>query len=433
MNYRKSLQWYDRARTIIPSATQTFSKGPTQYPFGVSPIYIERGEGSHVWDVDGNEFIDYPMGLGAVLLGHAYPPVNAAIVEQAQKGFSFTLNSPLEVEVAESLTELIPCAEMVRFGKNGSDATAGAIRAARAFTGRDKVVCCGYHGWQDWYIATTTRDKGVPRFNKELIYVFGYNDIESLKRIFRENRNEIAAVIMEPVVLDEPLPGFLSQVREVTSENGALLVFDEIVTGFRLHVGGAQAYYNIRPDIACFGKGLGNGMPISAVAGRREIMEVFDEVFFSFTFGGEALSLAAAKATLREVVRTPVIEKIWRLGKALKEGYNDVVKSLGLEAITQCTGLPPRTAISFHPTPEADGLELRTLFQQEAIARGILAIGVHNVCYSHTEKDVQRTLEAYEETLAIMKKGIESKDVRHRIKGKLVEPVFRPLKFGSQV
>ncbi|MDP3703823.1 MAG: aminotransferase class III-fold pyridoxal phosphate-dependent enzyme [Candidatus Omnitrophota bacterium] len=431
MKYKRSLEWYDQAKAMIPSATQTFSKGPTQYPFGVSPIYLERGQGSHVWDVDGNEFIDYPMALGAVLLGHAYPAVTTAIVEQAQKGLSFTLNSTLEVEVAELLTKMIPCAEMVRFGKNGSDATAGAVRAARAYTGREKIVCCGYHGWQDWYISTTTRDQGVPRFNREFVLPFAYNDLESLKRLFVEHRGEIAAVIMEPVVLEEPLPGYLSQVKEIASANGALLIFDEIVTGFRIHTGGAQAYYGVIPDLACVGKGLANGMPLSAVVGRKEVMEVFDEIFFSFTFGGEMLSLAAARATLQELTQAPVIGTMWRLGTTLRDGYNEIARRLKLESVTRCKGLAPRTAITFEAIPEADPLMLRTLFQQEAIARGILAIGVHNLCYRHSEQDIDRTLHAYEETLGIMKQGIDSNDIASRITGKLVEPVFRPLKFDG--
>ena len=207
MNFKKSLELYERAKRVVPSATQTFSKGPRQYPLGAAPIYLERGEGSHVWDVDGNEFIDYPMGLGSVLLGHNHPAVNEAVERQLRRGVNFTLNASLEVEVAEALPRLIPCAEMVRFGKNGSDVTAGAIRAARAYTGREHIACCGYHGWQDWYICTTTRDKGVPRFNKGLIHPFCYNDLDSLREIFREHPGEIAAVIMEPVVLDEPTPG----------------------------------------------------------------------------------------------------------------------------------------------------------------------------------------------------------------------------------
>jgi glutamate-1-semialdehyde 2,1-aminomutase/spore coat polysaccharide biosynthesis protein SpsF len=380
--------------------------------------------------VDGNEFIDYPMGLGAILLGHAYPSVTAAITKQAEAGLSFSLNSPLEVEVAEELTRLIPCADMVRFGKNGSDATTGAVRVARAFTGRDEIACCGYHGWQDWYIVTTTRSRGVPAFNRELIHPFVYNDLESLKAIFARRHGRIAAVILEPVALDEPLPGYLEGVKALAAENGALLVFDEIVSGFRMHAGGAQAYYDVVPDLACFGKGLGNGLPISAIVGRRDVMELFDEVFFSFTFGGEALSLAAARATLAEIAGAPVVEKIWRLGRSLRDGYNAIAKQLALGAVTRCTGLPPRTAIGFEPTPAADPLTLRTLFQQEAIARGVLALGVHNVSYSHTDEDVARTLAAYEESLGVLKLGLERGDVRERIRGALVEPVFRPLTFS---
>src|SRR3990167_8368081 len=265
MKLTKSLEFYNVAKEIIPSATQTFSKGPQLYPFGVSPIFLEKGRGSHVWDVDGNEFIDYPMALGAVLLGYTYPVVDAAILQQLRSGINYTLPHSLEGELAGLLTDVIPCAQMVRFGKNGSDATAGAVRAARAFTGRDKIACCGYHGWQDWFIGTTTRNKGVPKATADLTIPFNYNDLESLKKVFQANKGQIAAVIMEPVGVIEPTGDFLNKVKELTHANGALLIFDEMVTGFRWSLGGAQEYFGVIPDLACFGKALGNGMPISAV------------------------------------------------------------------------------------------------------------------------------------------------------------------------
>jgi len=262
----------NKAQRLIPSCTQTFSKAPTQFVQGVAPVFLARGQGSHVWDVDGNEYIDYPMGLGPIILGHNYASVTEAAVRQMQDGMAFSLAHPLEVELSELLVEIIPCAEMVRFGKNGSDATSGAVRVARAYTGRDVIACCGYHGWQDWYVGTTTRNKGVPKAVQELTVTFRYNDIASLERVFAQHPGQVAAVIMEPVGVVEPRDGFLQQVRELAHREGALFVFDEIITGFRLALGGAQDYFGVVPDLAAFGKVIGGGFPVAAVAGRRDIM-----------------------------------------------------------------------------------------------------------------------------------------------------------------
>ncbi len=260
-----------------------------------------------MWDVDGSEYIDYSMALGPVILGHAFSEVNEVIAGRLKDGIIYTLPHPLEIELAELLVEVIPCAEMVRFGKNGSDATSGAVRAARAYTGRDKIACYGYHGWQNWYIGTTTRSKGVPKSVQRITIAFEYNNLESLKKIFDENKDKIAAVIMEPVGIIEPKGRFLEEVKELTHKNGALLIFDEIITGFRLSLGGAQEYVDVIPDLACFGKAMANGMPISVVVGKKEIMEIFDEIFFSFTFGGEVLSITAAITTIRELSPKDVI------------------------------------------------------------------------------------------------------------------------------
>src|SRR6266480_5069350 len=294
----KSEALWQRGIRVIPAGTQTFSKGPSQYVNGVAPKYLLRGKGSHVWDVDGNEYIDYGMALGPIILGYSYPAVNRAIAEQIEEGITFTLMHPLEVELAELLVGLIPCAEMVRFGKNGSDATAGAVRAARAFTGRDRVACCGYHGWQDWYIGSTTRNAGVPDCVRSLTHTFRYNDRSSLENLFREHPGEFAAVIMEPFNFEEPQAGFLSGVRDLAKENGAVLIFDEICSGFHFGLGGAQKLFGVTPDMACFGKAMANGFPISCVVGRKEIMRSFDEIFFSFTFAGEVASMAAAMKVL---------------------------------------------------------------------------------------------------------------------------------------
>jgi len=388
-------------------------------------VFLQRGQGSHVWDVDGNEYIDYPMALGSIILGHNEPAVTEAVTRQMREGTTFSLPHPLELEVAETLTQIIPCAEMVRFGKNGSDATAGAVRVARAYTGRDLIACCGYHGWQDWYIGTTTRNKGVPKAVQELTVPFVYNDLESLKRIFAEHPRQVAAVIMEPVGIVEPQPGFLEGVQALARQEGAVMIFDEVITGFRVALGGAQEYFKVIPDLACIGKGMANGFPLSAVVGRRDIMRFFDEVFFSFTFGGETVSLAAAAATIAQLRTKPVIRHLWEQGQRLKDGYNLAARECGLQGRTECVGLAPRTVVTFREETGEESLVLKSLFQQECFRRGVLFSGGHNLCYSHTPKDIDDTLRAYREAMEILAEAITSGTVSEQLEGAPVEPVFR--------
>jgi glutamate-1-semialdehyde aminotransferase len=423
----RSEELWERAQRIIPAGTQTFSKGPTQYVGGIAPKYLQRAEGARVWDVDGNEYLDCAFGLGAILLGHCYPATTRAVEAQLREAISLTLMHPLEVEVSEALIEAIPSAEMVRFAKNGSDATAGAVRCVRAYTGREHIAHCGYHGWQDWYIGCTTRNRGVPKGDIALQHGFLYNDLDSLARIFAAYPDQVAAVIMEPVQLTEPQGSFLTEVVEVAHSHGALVIFDEIVTGFRLALGGAQEHYGVAPDLTCVGKGLGNGLPISAVVGRAEMMQEFAEIFFSFTFGGECLSLAAAKATLHELRTKPVHEHLWRLGRRLRDGCIKLVEESGLEDVAEVSGLPPRVMVAFKDAGGADSLAVKSLFQQEAIKRGVLYSGQHFMCYSHTDADIDYMLEAYQDALTIVKQAVGARAVEQRLEGTKVQPVFRPV------
>ncbi len=427
MKLKKSMEYLKKAERLIPACTQTLSKGPTQFVQGVCPVYIQRGKGSHVWDVDGNEYIDYTMALGPVTLGYAYPGTAKAVEKQLKEGITFTLPHPLEIKLAEILIDIIPCAEMVRFGKNGSDVTSAAVRLARAYTGREKIVCCGYHGWQDWFIATTTRDMGIPESTKKLTLTFEYNKIETLEKIFSENKNEIAAVIMEPVSTIEPEKGFLEDVKKITKENGAVLIFDEIVTGFRISLGGAQEYFNVTPDMACFGKGMANGMPLSTIVGKREIMKKLNDVFFSFTFGGETTSIAAAISTINEMKKKNAIKHFWKQGKKIKEGYNKLAKKHGMEKYTECIGLPPRTVIKFKDEKGNDSLEMKSLFQQECAEHGILFTGAHNICLSHSDSDIEKTIEVYDKCLQTLKSAIEKNNIKKMLKGNVVKPVFRKI------
>ena len=417
---------WTRAQRLIPAGTQTLSKGPTQYVEGVAPKYLKRAYGSRIWDVDGNEYIDYPMGLGCIILGHNYPRVNEAIRAQLEDGITFSLMHPLEVELSELLTSIIPWSEMVRFGKNGSDATTGAIRAARAYTGREKVFHCGYHGWHDWYVAGTTRNKGVPQGSIGLQFEFSYNDLASLEQLFDQHQGQVAAVIMEPYRTVPPEPGFLEGVRDLTRAKGAVLVYDEIASGFKFCVGGIQEIYGVTPDLACFGKAMGNGMPISAIVGNREVMKVFDEVFFSSSFGGECLSLAACIATINELQDKDVYTHTWEMGRRLQEGYNRMAWDLKLAQCTQVVGLPPLTVPTFKDQSGHASLLFKSLFQQEALKRGILFGAAHSLSYSHSDVDIDMTLAAYYDALQVLKKAWDTGDVESYLEGPPVKPVFRP-------
>jgi glutamate-1-semialdehyde aminotransferase len=422
--YSVSLAMLDRARGAIPSQTQTFSKGWTQYPLGASPAFADRADGGRVWDVDGNEFVDWPMALGPLLLGHNHPAVNEAVIRQLNRGIAFSLPTAGELELAERLIDWFPYAERVRFGKNGSDATSGAVRAARAFTGRDLVLCCGYHGWQDWFIGTTTRRAGVPRGVGELTVPFPYNDPSELRRHLEKHENEVAAIIMEPMGLDEPAPGYLEEVRRLATAHGAVLIFDECWTGFRIHRKGAFGKFDVAPDLACFGKALGNGVPISTVVGRADVMEIFDEAFFSFTFGGDMLGIAAATAVLDVLENEPVLEDVAVLGQNLMDGIDELIGVHGLRDNVSLSGYPARHFINFHDDG-ADGLLLRSLFQQEAMKHGILAAAWHAPSWAHTEADVDQTVTAYDRVLCDLRTWISEGTLSDRLTGKMVRSVFR--------
>jgi glutamate-1-semialdehyde aminotransferase len=412
---------YARALELIPGCTQTLAKGPGQHVNGVAPKYLERGKGSHVWDVDGNEYLDYSMAIGPLSLGYCHPAVDDAIREQLDRGITFSLMHPLEVEVASLVTRLVPCAEMVRFSKTGCDVTSAAVRLARAFTGRSRVLCCGYHGWHDWYISVTDRSRGVPRDVAELTSTFEYNDLASVEAAFDD---DVACVILEPVTFQAPRPGFLEGLKALCRARGALLVFDEMWTGFRLALGGAQAHYGVTPDLACFSKAVANGMPLSILTGRREVMQLCDrDVFFYTTFGGEALSLAAARATMLELERVDGPKELARQGKKLREGYNEIASRLGMD-FTQCVGLDCRSMVTFNASA-AEPLHQKSLVQQELIKRGILWGGFHNMSLSHGDDDVDYTLRVYREVLPILKDAVLCGRVRESLAGEPIGPVFR--------
>ncbi|MBW2217235.1 MAG: aminotransferase class III-fold pyridoxal phosphate-dependent enzyme, partial [Deltaproteobacteria bacterium] len=423
ISIKKSEELWAKTIKYIPSGTQTFSKAPFQHVNGVSPKYLTRGKGPRVWDLDGNEYIDFMFGLGPAILGHADDEVNRAIHGALKDGIAMSLPHPLETDLAELLVELIPCAEMVRFGKNGSDATSGAIRVARAYTGRDKIACCGYHGWQDWYIGSTWRNLGVPQAIQNLTLKFEYNKIDSLKKLLDTNKGEIAAVIMEPVNFYEPEDDFLNKVKELVQENGALFIFDEIITGFRMAMGGAQEYYGVVPDLSCFGKAMANGMPVSAVVGKTDIMALFDEIFFSLTFGGEVASIAASLATIRALQHRNGIEHIWNMGRRLMDGYASIVKDLDMQGMTKMIGFPFWPEYVFTDKEGNPSREIQSLFQQEIVRRGILTRAGMMLSVSHTEKEIDETLNVFSEALPVIKEAVTLDNVLNWLDGDVIEPV----------
>lgn len=422
--YRKSKELLEKTLRHIPLGSQTFSKSHIQYP-ELAPHFLVRGKGSHVWDADGNEYVDFVNGLLPVILGYCDPDVDRAVTEQLHKGVSFSLASPLEGELAEILTEIIPCAEMVRFGKNGSDATTGAVRVARAFTGRDRVAVCGYHGWQDWYIGATARSKGVPEAVRRLTHPFKYNDLASLQTLFDEYPGQFAAVIMEPMDAEEPAPGFLAGVKDLTHRSGAVLIFDEIITGFRFALGGAQELFGVTPDLAAIGKSMANGFPISAVVGKRELMKEMEEVFFSFTFGGETISLAAALATVKKMRREPVLPALWKEGEKVKSGVLEAISRHGLGQVFSVAGKPPWSLLMTADHATATSWEIKSVFKQEMLLRGILISASHNMSYAHSPKEVGLLLTAYDEVFALLRAALEKGNLRETLVGSPIEPIFK--------
>ncbi len=420
-NIERSQALLQRASGLIPSCTQTLAKGPTQYVRGVAPVYLQRGAGSHVWDVDGNEYIDMTMAVGPLSLGYAYARVDRAIRAQLEEGITFSLMHPLEVEVAELIRAAVPGTEMIRYSKTGCDVTSAAVRLARAFTGRERVLCSGYHGWHDWYVGTTARNAGVPRATRALTTTFPHNDPQALLELIDD---QVACVILEPVLFEEPKPDFLPALRRACSDAGALLIFDEMWTGFRIALGGAQERYDVTADLACFSKAVANGMPLSALTGRADVMRALDEdVFFFTTFGGEALSLAAAKATLSELREQNVPEALRTQGGRLKDGYNRLAADLGL-SFTRAVGLEARTLIQFDASA-ADPLLQKSLVQQEMLRHGVLWGGFHNLSFSHGDAEVNHVLGAYERALGVLREATRHGDLPSYILGVPVQPVFR--------
>lgn len=386
----ESWKLYDRACRVIPMATQTHSKAPRSALRGVEPCFVVRGQGCRLWDLDGNEYIDFRCALGPIALGYRFPAVDEAVHRQLDSGIVFSYPHPLEVEVAEKLVEVIPCAESVRFLKTGGEAMAATHRLARGYTGRDHLLTCGYHGW-----VNTMSSRGVPEVTRSTYTSLPWADLAPYEQAFAERGDQIAAVSVACSYPDmERGRQFLPALRRLTEAHGALLIFDEIVTGFRLARGGAQEYFGVTPDLAVFAKGISNGVPLSCYLGRREVMDTVKDVVISSTFGGDTLGLAAAKAVLETHEKEDVIGALWARGEQLHGGLNELCRKHGVDAGFR--GLPPCGQLSF-ATPD-----LFQRFNAELLQRGVI---IYTICYpnfSHTEADVNQALGAMDEALQAM-------------------------------
>ncbi len=423
--YLKSSEHLIRAESTIPLGSQTFSKSKTQYPVGISPLFISKASGAFVWDLDGNRYVDLVNSLASITLGYQDSKIEKAVVRQLKKGTIFSLPGVLEAEVAELLVEMVPSAEMVRFGKNGTDATSAAIRIARAYTGRKHIAVCGYHGWQDWYIGSTTRDKGVPQEVSALTHKFVYNEITSLSEVLAKHPNQFAAVIMEPMNFTWPNKAYLEEVQKVTHKAGALLVFDETITGFRFANGGAQSLFGITPDLSTFGKGIANGFPLSAIVGKREFMMEMEEIFFSGTFGGELLSLTAAKEVLLRYKNNNVCEQLSSIGEAIINEVERIIKENNLEKVLNFSGHSSWKFLNWNSTSIFSAAQLRTFFMQEMFANGVLVLGTHNISTAINKKAIKILIKAYKNTLTSMGNAIEDGTLASKLKVEPLEPLFK--------
>lgn len=412
------------AEAVIPLGSQTFSKSRTQYPLGVSPFFASKGSGSYLWDVDGNKYVDLVASLAAVTLGYGDPEINKAVKRQLKKGVSLSLSSKLETVVAEKIIDLVPSAEMVRFAKNGSDATSAAVRIARYFTRRDHIISIGYHGWHDWYIGSTTRSMGVPSAVQALTLSARYNDLSHVENLFEEVKGDVAAVILEPMNSVDPAPGYLESLKSFCSSNNILLIFDEVITGFRFAKGGAQELFGVTPDLSCFGKGIANGFPISVIAGKREIMEGFKEVFFSGTFGGELLSLTAANVVLDKVKDGRVIPELYRVGQAIQEGLTSEISHKKYEFVN-LSGNPTWTFLNWTLSSDALQNQVKTYFLQEMFKRGILVLSTNNVTTTLSQKDISKILTAYAEVFEAISQALERDSLDALLECQPIVPLFK--------
>lgn len=422
-----------RFHALIPGGAHTYAKGDDQFPESMSP-YLVRGEGSHVWDVDGNEYIEYGSGLRSVGLGHAFAPVVESARRQLALGSNYVRPATIELDCAEEFLRAVTSAEMVKFCKDGSDATSGALKLARARTGRDMVAVCANHPFfsvDDWFIGSSGMPGGVPAETRALTVKFNYNDLESLDSVFAAHPGRIAAVFLEAEKETAPAAGFFDGVRAACDRHGSVFVLDEMITGFRWHNGGAQARYGIRPDLSTFGKAMANGFSVSALAGRRELMELGgmdhdrERVFLlSTTHGAETHGLAAAIATMRVYREQPVIETLWARGRRLADGLKAAAARAGVADHVPILGQPCCLVFGSRDGEGLPSQPFRTLLMQEILRRGILATSLV-VNFSHSERDIDLTVAAFSEAFGVYRRALDE-GVNRYLEGRPVKPAIRP-------
>ncbi len=408
---KKSLELWKHAEDIIMDGTQLYSKMASVGVKGVSPVYFIKADGVYAWDYEGNKYIDYTMGLGPCFVGYNNPKVKKAIQKQLEVGTIFSLPSPLEIKAAE----------MVRFLKTGSEATQAAVRIARAYTGREKIIKGHYHGWHEWCLADTTKNGGIPQVYKDTVFEVKYNDIDTVKKLFDQHKNQIACVIIEPIETELPKDNYLQKLRDITKQNDALLIYDEVVTGFRFALGGAQEYFGVIPDLAVFGKAMGGGLPLSAVVGKKEIMQkAKNNIFVSSTFGGELLSLAAFLAVVDVLKTEPVHERIFKIGNHIRDEFNRLALKYGSKI--ECIGLGPRLDFKYRNIKEQDDIYVKTLFMQEVVKRGVFFVWNMLPSYKLSDKDIDYTLKVFDEALKITTDAEKKGTISELLEG---EPPFK--------
>jgi len=422
--YSNSTKYLNRAEKSIPLGSQTFSKSRVQYPVGVSPLFINNARGTYVWDIDGNKYIDLVNSLAAITIGYKNKKVDNSVRKQMKKGSIFSLPGILEAEVAELIIDTVPSAEMVRFAKNGSDATTAAIRLSRAYTGREEIAFCGYHSWQDWYIGSTSMNKGVPKGVAKLSHRFIYNKIESLRKIFDSRPNNIAAVILEPMTSEYPKDNFLSEVKDLAKKNNSVLIFDETITGYRYSIGGAQLEFKVTPDLTTLGKGIANGYPLSAIVGNREIMKEIENIFFSGTFGGELLSLAAAKTVIQMHLNSDIIGCITSVGSKIALELQKMIDSYKMEEFLHISGHPTWKFLNWTGNEKFSTQIIKTYFMQEMFKRGVLVLSTHNNSLSLTEKLSEQVINVYGEVISDLSKSIRDTSLLSKLHVKPIQPLL---------
>lgn len=434
---KKSMALWERAQQLIPGGTQLVSRRPTRYANGVSPVYASKAKGARFWDVDGNEYIDWVSGIGAIILGYCDPVIDDAVKQQISTGTMYSINHELEIELAEELCKTIPCCEMVRYAKCGGEACAIAVRIARGATGRDKILFCGYHGWHDWYLAANLSAEanlnahlfpgiepiGVPKALAETSLPFPFGDVNALGTMLDDYRGQVAAVVMEPLRSELPPAGYLEAVRKLCTERGVLLVFDEVSCGWRTRIGGIQEYTGVTPDMAVFAKAISNGYPMAAVVGQRDVMQAATPMFISSTYWSDTIGLRAALTNIRELKKRNVPAYLHDLGEKLKSRMNAVAEETGLAV--KCVGLNVHPSLQFQVDDAATKAKLTTLFIQEMAKRGSHGYASFYLNAAQGDAELEQTVNAAREVFPILREGLERKNLDSLMETQIAQDAFR--------